>query len=118
MPYVKDGTLRALGVARNRRTPLMADLPAFSEDKSLGLERYNAAMWFSIMTTANTPKPEVDKLNAALNDALKNPEVEKKLTDMGFEISRTTPDELGKILARDLEQWIRVAKENNLSAKN
>ncbi|HEY0294665.1 MAG TPA: tripartite tricarboxylate transporter substrate binding protein [Bordetella sp.] len=118
LPYVHDGSMRALGVARNRRTALVPDMPAFNEDHGVGLDNYNAAMWFSIMAPARTPKPIIDKLNAALNESLKNPDVQKQLADQGFEISRTTPEQLSEIVSRDLALWTRVADENHLIAKN
>lgn len=118
LPYVKNGTMRALGVARNRRTDLVPSMPAFNENHGLGLDNYNAAMWFSIMAPAKTPKPVIDKLNAALNESLKNPDVQKQMSEEGFEISTMTPEQLRETVTRDLALWTKVAQENHLVSKN
>lgn len=118
LPYIKNGSLRALGVARNRRSALVPNIPAFSEDRKLGLEHYNAAMWFSVMTPAKTPKPILDKLNAALNASLQDPGVRKQMAAEGFEISTMTPDQLSQTVTRDLALWTRLAQENHLVVQN
>ncbi|HTK02188.1 MAG TPA: tripartite tricarboxylate transporter substrate binding protein [Bordetella sp.] len=117
LQYIKSGAMRPLGVARNRRTPLLDSVPAFSESPDLGLKDYNASLWFSLMAPAGTPKPVIDKLNAALNAALKRPDVRQQLATQGFEIDTSTPEELRQIVARDLALWTQVARENHLSVK-
>jgi tripartite-type tricarboxylate transporter receptor subunit TctC len=118
LPYIKNGSLRALGVARNRRSALVPDIPAFSEDHKLGLEKYNASMWFSVMTPAKTPKPTIDKLNAALNASLADPNVKKQMAEEGFEIATMTPEQLTQTVDRDLALWTKLAKENHLAVQN
>jgi tripartite-type tricarboxylate transporter receptor subunit TctC len=118
LQYINNGSMRPLGVARNHRTSLLPSVPAFSDSPSLGLQDYNASLWFSLMAPRGTPQAIVDKLNAALNKSLEYPDVKKQLASQGFEISTSTPDQLRQIVARDLDQWTRVAEENHLSVNH
>lgn len=118
LPYIRDGSLRALGVARNRRTPVLPDVPAFSEFKEGDMRDYNASLWFSIMVPAGTPKERIDRLNAALNYALDQKALQTKLAEQGFEVAKSTPEALGDLIEQDLALWMKVARDNHLSVEN
>ena len=60
----------------------MPQLPTFGE---AGFKNYEAALWYSLLAPAKTPKPVIDKLNAAVVEALKTPEVQSRLAKQGFE---------------------------------
>ena len=109
--YVRAGKLRALGIAGKRRTPLMPDLPSFDE---AGLKGYDAELWYSLLAPAKTPRPVVDKLNAALLTALKAPEVVEQFHKQGFEAKGSTPDELRAYIVRELARWQRVIRDNDI----
>jgi len=117
LPQIQNGTLRALGTARSKRTSVLPEIPAFSEVKEGNMNQYNASLWFSVMAPAGTPGEKINSLNAAINAALDSPDVQKKLSEQGFEISKSTPQELGKIIDSDLALWKKVAEDNNLSTK-
>ncbi len=117
LQQIQNGTLRALGTARNKRTPVLPDVPAFSEFKEGKMSEYNASLWFSVMAPAGTPVEKINELNSAINTALDSPEVQKSLSEQGFEISKSTPEELGKIIDKDLALWKKVAEDNHLSTK-
>ncbi|MGX9937927.1 tripartite tricarboxylate transporter substrate binding protein [Advenella kashmirensis] len=117
LPQIQNGSLRALGVARSKRTSVLPDVPAFSEIKGGDMSKYNASLWFSVMAPAGTSQEKIDSLNAAINDALDSPDVQKKLSEQGFEISKSTPEELAKIINSDLALWQKVAEDNKLSTK-
>lgn len=117
LPQIQNGSLRALGTARSKRTSVLPDVPAFSEVKEGNMSQYNASLWFSVMAPAGTPRDTINSLNAAINDALDTPDVQKKLSEQGFEISKSTPEELGKIIDSDLALWKKVAEDNHLSTQ-
>jgi len=108
---VKAGKLRALGIAGQKRTPLMPDLPTFAE---AGMSTYDAELWYSLLAPAKTPRAVVDKLNAALVGALKSPEVASQLTQQGFETRTSTPDELKAHITKDIACWERATTENRI----
>jgi len=109
--HVQSGKLRALGIAGQRRSALMPDLPTFAE---AGLAGYDAELWYSLLAPAKTPKAVVDKLNAALVSALKSPEVMKQLAQQGFETRTSTPAELKAYIGKELARWERVITDNNI----
>lgn len=109
--YVRAGKLRALGIAGQRRTTLMPDLPSFAE---VGLKSYDVELWYSLLAPAKTPRAVVDKLNGALLAALKSPDLADQFTKQGFEVKGSTPDELKAYIGRELARWQRVITENNI----
>jgi tripartite-type tricarboxylate transporter receptor subunit TctC len=109
--HVNAGKLRALGIAGQKRTALMPELPTFAES---GFPTYDAELWYSLLAPAKTPKAIVDKLNAALIGALKSPEVTSQLTQQGFETRTSTPDELKAHIAKDMLRWQRVITDNRI----
>lgn len=109
--YVRAGKLRALGIAGQRRTTLMPDLPSFAE---VGLKSYDVELWYSLLAPAKTPRAVVDKLNGALLAALKSPDLTDQFTKQGFEVKGSTPDELKAYIGRELARWQRVITENNI----
>lgn len=109
--YVKTGKLRALGIAGQQRTSLMPDLPTFTE---AGLKGYDVELWYCMLAPARTPRAVVDKLNAALLNALKAPDLAEQFRNQGFEVKGSSPDELKAYIGRELQRWQRVISENNI----
>jgi tripartite-type tricarboxylate transporter receptor subunit TctC len=110
-PHVQAGKLRALGVAGQKRTPLMPELPTFGD---AGVKNYDASLWYSLLAPARTPKAVVDKLNEALLAALKDAAVARQLEQQGFEVQGSSPSELKAFIAKELARWERVIKDNNI----
>lgn len=110
-PHVQAGKLRALGVAGQKRTPLMPELPTFGD---AGVKNYDASLWYSLLAPAKTPKAVVDKLNESLLAALKDPAVARQLEQQGFEVQGSSPAELKAFIAKELARWERVIKDNNI----
>lgn len=109
--YVRAGRLRALGIAGTKRTPLMPDLPTFAE---AGVKGYDAELWYSLLAPAKTPRPVVDRINAALLAALKSPEVSAQMARQGFEPQASSPAELKAQLGKDMARWQRLIQENGI----
>lgn len=109
--FIKAGKLRALGVAGQKRTPLMPELQTFGD---AGIKGYDASLWYSLLAPAKTPQPVVAQLNKALNTALTDPTVAKQLTQQGFETRTSSPAELKQFIAEELKRWQRVITENNI----
>jgi tripartite-type tricarboxylate transporter receptor subunit TctC len=110
-PHVQAGKLRALGVAGQKRTPLMPELPTFGD---AGVKNHDASLWYSLLAPARTPKAVVDKLNEALLAALRDPAVARQLEQQGFEVQGSSPAELKAFIAKELARWERVIKDNNI----
>jgi tripartite-type tricarboxylate transporter receptor subunit TctC len=82
LPPVRAGKLKSDTVSGIKRSPLAADLPTIDE---AGLKGYELRAWFAAYAPAKTPKPIIDKLNAAFREALTDKDVSEKLLAAGIE---------------------------------
>ena len=94
--------LRALAVTSDRRFPGLPNVPTVQES---GLPNYNVASWNGLAAPAGTPAPVIDKLNAAIQEAVKSPEVRKRLEALGVRAQGSTPQELGRLLNSEIQRW-------------
>ena len=109
--HVQAGKLRALGVAGQKRTALMPELPTFGD---AGMKGYDASLWYSLLAPAKTPAAVVNKLNEAMVAALKDPAVAKQIANQGFEAQSSTPAELKDYIGKELKRWERVIHDNGI----
>jgi tripartite-type tricarboxylate transporter receptor subunit TctC len=112
MPFVKNGTLRALGVTGLHRSPSAPDVPTIAES---GVPGYDATSWYGVVAPAGTPAPVVAKLHEALASSLKQPDVQKVLADLGLEPVGNTPAEFTAQIKTEIEKWATVVKQNHLT---
>jgi tripartite-type tricarboxylate transporter receptor subunit TctC len=111
VPQVRNGKLRALAVAGDRRTRTLPEVPTVAE---AGYPGYEANTWNGIVAPAGTPRPIVDKLNAAMVKVLRSPEVRETMTADGAEPVYNTPDEF-RAYVRDCHgKWAKVIKTAGL----
>ena len=110
LPFLADDRLIILGVADPHRLPTLPNTPTIAES---GLPGFEFTAWGALLAPAGTPAPIIDKLNAAANTALADPDVKKQLTDLGYEIVGGTPDALKTLIAQDYQ-----AKGDILRAAN
>ena len=94
VPHVRSGTLKALGVTGKQRLASLPDVPTF--DEMPGLKGYDVLSWTGIFAPNGTPSAIVDKLNAALNDALNDSEVKARLAEQGASPGSGSADALGR----------------------
>jgi tripartite-type tricarboxylate transporter receptor subunit TctC len=112
---VRDGgKVRALAVTGASRSPLFPDLPTVAE---AGLPGYEAVLHYGIVAPAATPRPAVEKLNAALNAALANDEVKKKLLVDGAEPLPTSPDAYAADIAREEAKWSEIIRRSGVKGE-
>ena len=76
-----------------------------------GVPGYEATIWLGLMAPAGTPKPVIDKLNAAVNAAVKRPDIVKLWTQQGAVPMSMTPEEFDKFLRGDIVKWAEVVKK-------
>ena len=111
MPQIRGGTLRPIGVGSKRRASVLPDVPTLDEQ---GIKDVYADNWYALFAPAKTPAPVIAKLNAAVNAALKDPEIAKKLIEAGADPAAGTPEQLAEFLKSELERWGKVVKEKNI----
>ena len=107
MPYVTTGKLRAIATSGRRRSPALPDLPTLDES---GLAGFEYAPWYGVFAPAGTPAPVLQKIHAAINKVLSDPEIRDKLAKQGLEVQPMTREEFGAIVQADLPKWAKVIK--------
>ena len=113
-PFIRNGTLRALGVTSARRSVIFPELPTLSET---GVPGFHAVGWFGVFGVAKTPQSIVSKLNTELSALMKEPDLRDRLLAQGAEPMTGSPDDLRKYLAREIEVWGRVIREAGIKAE-
>ena len=111
LPHVKSGKVRAISLTTRSRSSLAPTWPSAEES---GLAGYHVDQWFGLFAPAKTPRPVIDRLNAAIVKALGRDEFIKKLIVQGIEPSHSTPEEFGQLLRSDIERWGKLAREIGL----
>src|SRR5258705_325787 len=101
-PHIRAGALRALAVTTRERNHSFPDVPTMSE---AGVSGYDFASWGGVFVPAGTPRAVVQKLNAAIVEALASPDIKKRFDDIGLEAKSSTPDAFGKFLQTETTRW-------------
>jgi tripartite-type tricarboxylate transporter receptor subunit TctC len=114
LPLVKDGSLKAIGIASLTRSPLN---PEYSTIAEQGLTGFEAAPWYAFYAPAGTPPAVIARLNKDITTALALPDVKEKYADMGLEVSPSTPAELAQITKRDYDKFGKIIKDNNIKGE-
>ena len=99
IPQIKAGSVKFYGVTTMNRIKALPDAPTLAEQ---GLKDFEVIVWHGIYAPKGTPKPILDKMNAAVRAALKDPEVAKRMADLGAEI---VPD--SKLSSEGLQSWLK-----------
>jgi tripartite-type tricarboxylate transporter receptor subunit TctC len=107
---VRGGTVRLLGVATSKRMASLPDVPTIAET----LPGFESAAWFAVVAPPNTPKPIVEKLNADINEALRDQAVRARLDAMSAEIVGGTTQATAAYFKAEVERWHNVIKAANV----
>lgn len=113
VPFVKSGKLRALAVAGPKRSALLPDVPTLKE---AGVDGVDVTQWYAFFTPAKTPKPVIDQLAKALNQALADKEIVKKIESHGAEVASSSPEQLRALVQTELAKWKGVVQKAKLTA--
>lgn len=109
LPHIKAGRLRALAVTTAERSPALPDLPAIAEL----LPGYSADFWTAMWAPKGTPKAIIQRINREIPKFLEQPDIRKLAVD-GIAPAYTTPEGLGKIIAREMAVWSKVVRQAGL----
>ena len=107
-PNINENQVRALATTGKTRSTVLLNIPTAGE---AGVPGYEATIWLGLMAPAGTPKPVIDKLNAAVNAAIKRPEIIKLWTEQGVVPMSMNPEEFDKYLRGDIVKWAEVIKK-------
>ena len=108
---VKEGRVVGLGVSSLQRDALLPDMPTLAEG---GLPGFRADLWFGLLTSSQSPKPVVAKLNSEIRRILSDADVKQRWLPIGLEPRPTTPGEFDKIVADEIATFTRIARAANI----
>jgi tripartite-type tricarboxylate transporter receptor subunit TctC len=117
LPQIQAGSFKAYAVFAKNRLPQAPDIPTTDE---AGLPGFYIPYWSALWAPKNTPRPIIDRLNAAAVDALADPKVRARLTDPGREIysrDQQTPEALAALQDAEIKKWWPVVKEAGIKAE-
>ena len=110
MPSIKADKLRPIAITSKKRSPLLPNVPSFTE---LGYPKVEVLNWQGLIAPKGTPKEIIDKLNAAANEALKDPQLRELMLSQGNEIGGGTPADFAALIRSEAIKWgavVRIAK--------
>lgn len=113
IPHVKAGKLRALAVTTAQRSAAVPDVPTLAES---GLAGYELSSWQAVFAPAGTPKPIIDRLYAEISKILQMPDVQKRLSDLGLDLSGMPPQQLEALVKADVPRLGKIVKESGAKA--
>ena len=108
-PHVRSGRVRAIGIGSPRRSSGFPDIPTIAE---AGVPGYEATTWSGVIAPAGLPRPIVDKLNAAVNAAIRTPLFKERFEANGDESGGGTPEEFAELIRKDSLRWADVVKRS------
>jgi tripartite-type tricarboxylate transporter receptor subunit TctC len=111
MPQIKAGKAKILAVAAQTRSEVMPEVPTFAE---LGYPDVVADNWSGVLAPPRTPPAVVAKLNAAFNSVVKDPDVRKRLADVGVSTIGGTPEDLTALIKAETARWHKVVAETGV----
>jgi tripartite-type tricarboxylate transporter receptor subunit TctC len=111
LPYVQSGKLRPIAVSSLQRNSLYPNVPTVAES---GYPGFQALSWAGISAPKGTPKPVLDKLEAAMVQALQTPEVRQRLESVGFVVPTPGSAAYVSFLKAEIDQWVSLIKKSGI----
>jgi tripartite-type tricarboxylate transporter receptor subunit TctC len=113
LPHVQAGKLRALAVASSKRSPALPDVPTLDE---AGLRGFDTSPWYALFAPAGTPKDIIAALNTESTRVLRLPDVATRLTQLGFELTPSSPEDLNAFLHSEIVKYRKIIEETGTRA--
>lgn len=114
LPFVRDGSLRAIGVTSENRAASLPNVPTLAE---AGLKGFEASAWNGVAVPANTRKAVIARLNREINEILSLPEVKQRLQDLGVDGRGSTSQSFHDLLVADIAKWKRVIEKAGIERR-
>lgn len=113
LPHVKAGTVKPMAVTGAKRHPSLPDTPTLAE---AGIKNFEALAYWGVIAPAKTPQNIVERMNAEVQKALKDPAVAERLTAQGMTVTGEGPAEFKAFMQKELDRWGKIVKQNRISA--
>jgi tripartite-type tricarboxylate transporter receptor subunit TctC len=115
MGQVRSGRLRPLAVSTKKRTPILPDVPTVAE--ATGLKDYEVDSWYAMFAPAKTPAEVVKRMHDEIVAVIARPDIKAKLLEQGAVGVSSTPEELAKIVHREIGEWRDVVKRAKIEGE-
>jgi tripartite-type tricarboxylate transporter receptor subunit TctC len=114
LPHIKAGTVRAIATGGLARDPGLPDVGTVAES---GFPGFEALQWTGMLTTGGTPKPVIQRINAAVNAALRDRDTIAKFKAQGVAVAGGSPEDFQKIIVAEIRNWTEIARAVGVAAK-
>jgi len=111
-PQVQQGRLKFIAVTSKQRYALLPDVPTVAESGLPALRQFEALAWNGVLVAAGTPRPIVDRINQALNQALQDPAVRERLKAAGLEAIGGTPEQFTQLIRDESTKWAPIIQRS------
>ena len=115
LPQVKQGRLKVLGVANDKRVSVAPEVPTIAE--AGGPRDVNASVWYAMYAPAKTAPEIVGKLSTTLREILRQPDVADSLNKQGLTVNYMNPQELTALMRSETTRWAKIVKEKGLKGE-
>jgi len=106
LPMAREGKIRPIAVTSAKRSPAAPDVPTVAET----VPGFEATSWFAVFAPARTPKAAIDRIHAEIMRVYNLPDVKERLAKLGLDPVLSTPEELARYQAAEIEKWAKVVK--------
>ena len=113
MGHIKSGKLRGLGLAAEKRLPVIPDLPTLAEG---GVPNVISGSFYGLLAPARTPRPIIDRLRGEVVKIVQSPESQSRLENVGALPATTTPEQLAQYLRQEVEKWGKIIRQHGIKA--
>ena len=111
LPHIKSGKIKAIGTTYLTRAPLAPEIPTIAEQ---GYPTFETDSWYGIVAPSGMTKDAVDRMNQAINKALREPAVKKNFSDRGIEIIGGSPAKFQEHIQSEILKYERIVKSTNM----
>ena len=112
VPHVNAGRLRAIAVSSGKRSPALPNLPTVAES---GFPKFDVTGWLGIHVPSATPRALIDRINAAVNDALETHDVRSRMSPAGMDAATSTPAQFGAFVKNDIAKYANIVKDAHIT---
>lgn len=111
--HIRAGTLRPLGVTTRTESRHVPNAPSFAQQ---GMGDFEAPTWWAMFGRAGTPQPILDRMHAAITQAVSEAEVKGRIEEQGCDVIASSPEECRRFVAAEIERWGQVIRQNDIRA--
>jgi tripartite-type tricarboxylate transporter receptor subunit TctC len=109
--HVRAGSLRAIAVTSDRRSPALPEIPTVAES---GFPGFQASSWFGFVAPTGTPDPIVRKLHEMIASIVRMPDINEQLSSQGADPVGSSPEAFGQYMKNETEKWAKVVKASRI----